>query len=159
LQSVDNRRELLSREAIKEEVRRDQIVAFGWRIPRGELSMDEFYSIDWQRGAAEPPSGDIQHACAGVHTGHLRIRVMLQQRSEKPPMAFADQERAFERREITPKGVATLVEFGAREQRFHPVVVLGEGIEARGGSGPQRVCDPAGDSAAIPPGGARECAE
>jgi hypothetical protein len=46
LQTIDHCGKLITRKAIEEKMRRDQIVAFGGRIPCRRLGADEFHTIE-----------------------------------------------------------------------------------------------------------------
>ena len=70
-------------------------------------------------------------------------------------MAFADEQSAFQRRNIIPEGIPTILELAASEQRLHPVVMPGQMIETRDGRWLHRARDDITKTNAIPPG-ARE---
>ena len=73
------------------------------------------------------------------------------QRCQKFPVAFADQEGVLKSRDLVPKRVAAPLQFAAREQHFHQIVVPGEMIESRRRSGPQGVRYPVDEDSTIPP--------
>lgn len=148
---VDNGAELLSRKAIEEEVSCDQIEVRRRRIPGGKLGVDELDAIDRQSVATQSFSSDLKHFFARIHTCDLRLGIAPKQRSEKFPVSFAGEQCVLKWWDIIPKGVAATFELGAGEQRFHPVVVFREVVEARNRRRLQRVGDPADESAEIPP--------
>ena len=82
---------------------RDQIVAFGGRVPCRNFGANELHAIERQRRAEQAFSGDLEHPGTGIHTGHLGRGVALQERCQKFPMAFADQEGVLEEQVSRPK--------------------------------------------------------
>jgi hypothetical protein len=66
-------------------------------------------------------------------------------------MAFANQKGVLKKRYLVPKRVAASLQFAAREQHFHPVVVSGEMIESRRQRGSKAAVTLSDEGSTIPP--------
>lgn len=75
LQTIDHCGKLIRRKAIEEKMCRDQIVAFGGRIPCRKLGADEFHTIERQRRMEQAFSGNLEPSTAQPHAHRGRATV------------------------------------------------------------------------------------
>ena len=126
-ESHDHERELPARKAIEHEVRDDEIERDPRRLPRGDVRADELDAAFV--APRDPRAGEPEHFRARVHARHARRRVRVEQRGEKTPVAFADDEHPARRLDPAHECRAAALEQRASADRLDPAIVWRDPVE------------------------------
>ena len=108
---------------VEEEVRNNEIVRPACDCPGQNIGMDKSDPGSRQLLFLHPPFRDCQHARAGIQTSHASRRIALEQRNEKPPGSFSNEQNVLGRSCLGEKCTPALLHFPSCCNGFQPIII------------------------------------